>query len=217
MPAKICFFDVDHTLTRRSAGYHFALEAKERGLFKARHFTSIPFTYLSYRFGRAGLDALDNGFTALKGFSRELLEEIAVDAFDKRTRLDFFPDALKLVSRLKDEGNRIILATAGLDFIVKPLAEYLGVDSYVGSSLEFTKGLSTGYFLGRLVFGQIKRDAALEAASRYNQTLSECSFYSDSIHDLPLLLEAGNPIAVNPDRRLAREARRRNWEILHFR
>jgi phosphoserine phosphatase len=45
-------------------------------------------------------------------------------------------------------------------------------------------------------------------------SLADCAFYSDSIHDLPLLLEVGEPVAVAPDRRLRREAEARGWSIL---
>ena len=40
--------------------------------------------------------------------------------------------------------------------------------------------------------------------------------YSDSITDLPMLELVGNPVAVNPDRELARIAREREWEVRYF-
>jgi hypothetical protein len=41
--------------------------------------------------------------------------------------------------------------------------------------------------------------------------------YSDSINDLPMLELVGNPVAMNPDRKLAAVARRRGWQVLDFR
>jgi len=41
-------------------------------------------------------------------------------------------------------------------------------------------------------------------------------FFSDSIPDLPLLEAVGEPVAVNPDRRLRAVARRRGWTILRW-
>ena len=40
--------------------------------------------------------------------------------------------------------------------------------------------------------------------------------YSDSITDLPMLELVGNPVAVNPDRELARVAREREWDMRCF-
>ena len=41
-------------------------------------------------------------------------------------------------------------------------------------------------------------------------------FYTDSIHDLAVLEAVGHPVAVNPDPRLERVARRRGWPVLDF-
>ena len=40
--------------------------------------------------------------------------------------------------------------------------------------------------------------------------------YSDSFTDLPMLEAVGHPVAVNPDRPLARVARERAWETATF-
>ena len=37
--------------------------------------------------------------------------------------------------------------------------------------------------------------------------------YADSISDLPMLEAVGNPVAINPDRRLAAAAMSRSWQI----
>jgi phosphoserine phosphatase len=41
--------------------------------------------------------------------------------------------------------------------------------------------------------------------------------YSDSESDLPFLRAVGNPVAVNPDRGLARVAARGGWEVVRCR
>jgi phosphoserine phosphatase len=38
--------------------------------------------------------------------------------------------------------------------------------------------------------------------------------YSDSINDLPLLSVANHPVAVDPDPRLAEQARERGWPVV---
>ena len=37
------------------------------------------------------------------------------------------------------------------------------------------------------------------------------------VTDLPMLETVGNPVAVNPDRDLRREAEKREWQIRYFR
>jgi phosphoserine phosphatase len=44
--------------------------------------------------------------------------------------------------------------------------------------------------------------------------LADAVAYADSIHDLPLLVRVARPVAVRPDRQLAREAVARGWEVM---
>jgi phosphoserine phosphatase len=53
-------------------------------------------------------------------------------------------------------------------------------------------------------------------AREANVGLGECAFYTDSYADLPVLKAVGRPVAVNPDRRLRREATRRGWEVVDW-
>ena len=53
-------------------------------------------------------------------------------------------------------------------------------------------------------------------AEREGFDLAASTAYSDSHTDLPFLEAVGNPVAVNPDRELARIAAERGWEVLTF-
>ncbi len=55
-----------------------------------------------------------------------------------------------------------------------------------------------------------------ELAERRGYDLARSYAYSDSITDVHMLEVVGHPHAVNPDFRLAREARRRQWPILSW-
>jgi hypothetical protein len=56
----------------------------------------------------------------------------------------------------------------------------------------------------------------MEYAAEHGIDLSESFAYSDSVTDVPMLSVVGNPVAVNPDKDLAREAIEREWEIRNF-
>ena len=55
-----------------------------------------------------------------------------------------------------------------------------------------------------------------ELATRAHINLPQSYAYSDSITDLPMLEAVGHPVAVNPDRELAKQAREREWEVRFF-
>jgi phosphoserine phosphatase len=76
-----------------------------------------------------------------------------------------------------------------------------------------------GKYTGELEFyayGPHKAEAIREMAVREGIDLARSYAYSDSITDLPMLDLVGNPVAVNPDRELARVARDREWETITF-
>ncbi|MBN2050780.1 MAG: HAD-IB family hydrolase, partial [Spirochaetales bacterium] len=75
----------------------------------------------------------------------------------------------------------------------------------------------TGRFEGKLHFGENKKKEALSFLRERGITPEECAFYSDSIHDRPLLEAVGTPVAVNPDIRLKELACQRGWRIIYFR
>ena len=59
-----------------------------------------------------------------------------------------------------------------------------------------------------------KLHIAKDLATRFNTRLSDCTAYADSNADLPLLRAVSHPVAVAPDRRLARVAKQNGWEII---
>ncbi|MGA2642399.1 MAG: HAD-IB family hydrolase, partial [Spirochaetia bacterium] len=211
--AGIDFFDVDHTLTRRSSGGRFIALAMRQSVLPRRLLVMLPWYSLTYRLGLFRLRAYEKGFPYLRGLERKTLELIARESFDGALKGDLFPEAVELVHSLRAGGRRVMLATSSLDIIVEPLAEYLHVDGVLATALEFEDGTCTGRFSGMPMFRREKKDRVLSFISVEGVSARECSFYSDSIYDLPLLEAVGAPVAVNPDFRLRRIAQRRGWPI----
>ncbi len=211
------FFDVDHTLTRHSTGARYIAMAMRKGLLPLRLLFIVPWYSFTYRLGIFKLKEYADGFPYLQGLTRETLEALAAECFENRLKTDLFPQAEALVREKRAAGRRVVLATSSLDFIVKPLADYLGVTDLIATSLEFRDGICTGMVRGAPLFRAEKRKKVLQYIMKSGEQLSDCSFYSDSIYDLPLLEEVGEPVAVNPDFRLMRIARARAWRIMDFR
>jgi len=91
----------------------------------------------------------------------------------------------------------------------------LGCDGAVGSTCEIVDGVYTGKALDPC-FGAYKATALRELAQREGIDLARSTAYSDSHTDLAFLEAVGNPVAVNPDKKLRTIARERNWPVLHF-
>jgi HAD superfamily hydrolase (TIGR01490 family) len=211
----IDFFDVDHTITRRSSGGRFIILAIRRGVLPARFAFIVPWYAFTYRVGLFRLREYAEGFRSLTGRTRRELDAISRESFQRKLRSDVFDAAAALIREKIEAGRRVVLATSSLDFIVAPLAEHLGVADVVATRLEFRDGVCTGRIAGLPLLHREKQRRVLAFMAEAGHEPRECSFYSDSIYDLPLLQEIGNPVAVNPDFRLRRIARRKGWPVLY--
>lgn len=216
MTPGIHIFDVDHTIIRRSSGRRFAILAIRGGMFPIRLLLLIPFYYLYYRYGNMKISFIDRKHLFLKGIPKKAFEHLADKSFKKYLRKDIYPGAVSLIRSIKSSGTTVVLATSSPDIIVRPLADYLSVEEVLATSIEFKKGLSTGRFKGVPLFEREKKKQVLSFIVQKGYRPEDCTFYSDSIHDLPLLKAVGFPVVVNPDHRLRLAARKRGWKILKF-
>ncbi|MGH8542043.1 MAG: HAD family hydrolase [Stenotrophobium sp.] len=122
-----------------------------------------------------------------------------------------------LLERHRAQSDRLLITTATNRFITEPIAQLLDVPDLIATDPEMIGGRYTGRVAGLPNFqdGKVQRLHAWRDAQpqRYTHT----TFYSDSRNDLPLLLEADAPVAVDPDEALRAEAIRRGWPVISLR
>ncbi len=214
---SFAFFDVDHTIIDGSTGTELAVEGVKRGLIPLSLLLRVPLLYLRYRIGGFDAGVLEELVFKMRGLRIADIREVSKRVFERRLRRRGFAEVLRLVESERRGGRRLVLASSSLDCAVEPLAEALGIDTIIATRVEVDAGYLTGRFRGEPAFGEGKHRKALALLEESAVSASSCSFYSDSYYDLPLLELVGDPVAVNPDRRLARVAGRRSWPIYRVR
>ena len=113
-------------------------------------------------------------------------------------------------------GRRVYIISASPEEIVQPLTEYLGADQAIATRARLDE---EGRYSGDVEFysyGPFKAEAMQSEAERLGIDLDSSYAYSDSATDIPMLEAVGHPVAVNPDRALARYAEEKGWETTHF-
>ena len=127
--------------------------------------------------------------------------------------------ARALVHEQQRSGALVALTTATNRFITEPTARLLGIEHLIGTECELgADGCYTGRIAGppNMRDGKVARlHAWLAARGQMLQDFDSWA-YSDSAHDLPLLRAVQHPVAVHPDERLAAEALRLGWPVLHL-
>lgn len=127
-----------------------------------------------------------------------------------------YDEALDLIAMHRDAGRKVFIVSASPEEIVAPLAQYLGADEAIATRAVLDdEGRYTGD-VELYCYGPEKARILVELAERDGIDLAASYAYSDSATDEPMLAAVGHPVAVNPDRELARIARDRGWEIQTF-
>jgi HAD superfamily hydrolase (TIGR01490 family) len=122
------------------------------------------------------------------------------------------PAARVAVEHHRQAGHTIVLATGSTAYAARPVAKGVGIEHVLSSELEVVAGAFTGRPRA-LCFGKHKVALAEQWAEAHGIDLARSFFYSDSYNDLPMLARVGTAIAVNPDARLRRHARKNGWAI----
>ena len=216
---EIAFFDVDHTISRGATAVAFMLVCMRHRLISVWYLFAAPVLFVCYRLFSLKMEFLfAYSLPKLRGVSRDKFEEVADEAFDRYIKKRLYPGALREIEELRRRGVRVILATSTPFEAVYPLAQYCGLTAadVVATQFAYADDVFQGKLIGVPVFSNFKCDIIKSFAERNGTDLRNCSFYSDSIHDLPLLLLVGNPVPSNPDMRLRRIARKRGWRVKDF-
>ncbi|PWC22463.1 HAD-IB family hydrolase [Brenneria roseae subsp. roseae] len=126
------------------------------------------------------------------------------------------PAAFRCVQAHRERGDRLVIISASGAHLVEPIARCVDIRETLSIDLEVRDGRYTGRTQGILTFGEGKVTRLYHLLGGDAQALTDASFYSDSINDLPLLQQVGVPYVVNPDDALRQQAQQAGWTILHW-
>ena len=212
----IHIFDVDQTVIKHNCAWYFLREALGAGYIRFSQVYMLFFDWLKYKFGKPNIDFIENSIKRLTGIEKSALEQTAEICFQKKIKPNIYAGAAELIKNALSRGEKVIFATSSFDFMIRPLENFFGINNSVSSKLEFIENKTTGLIIEESCFG-LKKKTIVEKWLKSNGYNAESAcFYSDSYTDIPLLEFCGKAIAVNPDRFLIKEAKKRGWEIIYF-
>ena len=211
-------FDMDKTLLDASSGQLYARYLYRTGQISRWELARVAWWVILSRLGLLDLQNL---------VPRLVISAAGDDEPELRRQCDlwFGQDVLPHLTeagrrRLAEHqvrGHIVAIISGSTQYSVRPLAEHLGIpDQYMCTRLEAKDGRLTGKVVPPVCLGTGKIVWAERFAADHGVDLSASYFYTDSYSDLPLLERVGHPIAVNPDPRLRRLAKKRGWPLVKF-
>jgi HAD superfamily hydrolase (TIGR01490 family) len=218
---EAAFFDLDKTIISRSSSLALSRPLYRAGMVSRGQLLRGAYAQLVYLLVGADEDKMERlkeGMLALtKGWDRSQVEELVRDVLFDVIDPYVYQEALDLIALHRSEGRRIYVVSSSPEEVVRPLAAHFGASGVIATRAQIDE---QGRYTGELAFyayGEQKAEAMRELAERIGMDLEGSYAYSDSITDLPMLEVVGNPVAVNPDKDLRREAEERGWQVRDFR
>lgn len=212
---SIAFFDLDRTLLAVNSGSLWIRRELALGQLSKRQALQALAWLARYHVGFADAEVLvERAVAHLKGSSAETYRRRTADFYELMVRDSFRPGGLDALALHRGRGERCVMLTSSSEYLASLAAADLGIETVLCTRFEIdAAGLHTGRVAGRVCFGPGKLVHASATAREAGVPLARCSFYTDSASDLAVLEAVGTPVAVNPDPRLRRRARRRGWRI----
>ena len=212
----VAFFDLDDTLLEVNSGRALIKMALELGFLRKRDL-ALSFWYsILHKLNLAHSTRIVKRIALwLKGLEEKTFRELSETLCENLLFDNISQSILKELEYHRSRNANIVLLSAALPYICKPIAAKLKVDELICSSLEVIDGLFTGLPDGILVFGNEKGKRLKEYCMKNGYSLEHSYCYADSYSDKPMMEITGNPVAVRPDRRLGNVARKRGWRVIN--
>ncbi len=170
---------------------YISAERKDRGVFLRRFYR---------RYAGANLRELE----------RLVDEELATKILERTA-----PGALRRIREHRDAGHTTVLLTGEIRPLTRPFEGLF--DHIIAADLVTDdNGVCTGFLAGPPMVGESRKAWLRHFAAQHGLSLDHSYAYADSHVDLPMLTAVGNPVIVNPDVALMREARKSGWSIIDW-
>ena len=213
----VAFFDVDGTLGSTNivltyvAFRNDGASRIERWLRIASVVPKVPYYKLLDRLSRNLFCTVF--YRKYAGVERAELEAWAERDVERYWRDRLYSQAVSTLEEHRERGHRIGIVSGSLEPVLKPLAQALGADLLLSTEPEMDRSRLTGGLVGGPLNGEHKAVALRRLSESAGIDLEQCYAYGDSYADKEFLESVGNPVAVNPDRRLRKIAESRGWPI----
>jgi HAD superfamily hydrolase (TIGR01490 family) len=217
---RAAFYDLDGTLVDLNLIHVAAFTMANLGEWSGRasyllsFAARIPRLYLAERQDRRLLNTVL--FEAFKGISRDRLFSLGEEYCERILLTHLYPRAVEMLEANRAAGIEPVLVTGSPDFIALPLSRHLGIEHIAANRLIFSRGRATGRLAEPIIAGDDKASWCIGWALEHEVDLADCWGYADSHYDIAFLSAMGNPVAVNPDRKLRAAATTRQWPVIRF-
>jgi len=220
--SNLVIFDLDYTLTKQGTWGRFVIKA-----VKNRPHIWLPLlasaAIMQWRYKRGHVERIRVKQKMMKwafpNWPKDRVEELAKDFARKELQMGLRPGAIRALKKHRERGDTLMIASAAVDVIVKPIAEGLDIQHWVATDMKWKEGYLQNEFASSNCYGEEKLNRVkryLDENPLLKQTHTNITMYSDSYSDLAIMQFVDVGVAVNPDKRLVSLSKKHNFEIVDW-
>lgn len=212
---KISLFDLDHTLLSANCSFLFGSYLYKQKIFSTFTMIKLVGYYSFHRLRFLSLQELhQNIFKQIfLGRKADSIKQFVKPFIEQNLKNHLYAPAINRLQSAKENNHFVSILSNSPDFLVEPVAAFLGVDDWKATVYEVNE---EGKFseISSFFQGENKAEYLSCVTKRFSLAKEHVIAYSDSFLDLSFLRAAGTAVAVNPDRKLKCVSRKNNWEII---
>jgi HAD superfamily hydrolase (TIGR01490 family) len=199
----IAFFDLDRTIISSNSGKILIQHSYKQGMMTSKDLMKGIYLSLLYRFELKDITKIITAMVKwMKGLTDYHLSKSI--RYEVNSEINFH----------KKMGARVVILSSAILPICRNVADYLEMDDIICSNLEIVDGIYTGRPDGPLCFGEEKVTRLIDYCRLNGINPLDSWYYGDSFSDLAVLSSVGNPVCINPDKKLKKAAQKKGWKIL---
>ena len=208
-------FDLDRTIVTDNCSFDFCRYLIQKNVLPHSSLIFSLFYYIKHLFFGMSLFDLHHRIfeNLLRGRSLETIEENVEPFLQNYLYSQVYPPVLSELRLAQHLGHYTLILSNSPSFLVEKIAQVLGVNEWRATQYAVDKERKLCHITS-IMQGEEKASCVQEIAGKLSIQKEQITAYSDSFSDLPLLLAAGTPIVVNPDRKLRRFSEQHKWPIL---
>lgn len=217
MKTKLAVFDIDGTIFRSSLIIELVNLLVEKRVFPKGLNKEIEEEYVAWANRQGSYDnyiskVVEVYIKYIKGTKEDVVKDAAKEIIDyQKNKVYIF--TRELIKKFKKENYYLLAISGAPEIIVSEFSKALEFDNYYGARYEVINGKFSGRIVNDTawnkheILGQFIKDN-----KKFN--LKDAVGVGDSEIDITFLELVGNPIAFNPDFKLAAYAKKKKWKIV---
>lgn len=211
----ISAFDLDFTLLSGNSSYLFGRYLRKKKVLSFADLAFIIKCNVLFNLGMLSIDMLHaKAFDRLfRGRDYRQISRLACEFYEEHLNSILYHPAIEELKNARQRGHYTVILSSSPDFLLKPIAAKLQVDTWQSTSYAVDKD-HRFCDISRLIQGLDKAVILEEIRQQFSIAREDVIAYSDSHLDLPFLQAAGRGVGVNPNKKLMAACKLHGWKVI---